>query len=250
MQHSLRQVCPAATLLRRSRQVLLLSFVGFLYTIGRCGVSPLPRVLACLVLSGAGAGPDLRPVRRQRLGCCAARRSPRPSGQRHPGASAGRHQPGRERPARPADRRVHPWPWTINAEGQGLFYDTKAQAVAAVRALQARGVRSIDVGCMQVNLMHHPDAFPTLEQAFDPQTNAAYAGAVPEAAVRPDRRLDQGGGAVSFGDARTRRRLPAPGAGGLAGREAGQPAARHSAHATGQRLGGTLPAAPSNRVAA
>lgn len=70
---------------------------------------------------------------------------------------------------------LQPWPWTINAEGQGSFFDTKAQAIAAVRALQARGVRSIDVGCMQVNLMHHPDAFASLEGAFDPTTNAAYA---------------------------------------------------------------------------
>jgi Transglycosylase SLT domain len=69
----------------------------------------------------------------------------------------------------------HPWPWTVNAEGQGAFYDTKAEAVAAVRGLLARGVRSIDVGCMQVNLMHHPDAFPSLDVAFDPQANAAYA---------------------------------------------------------------------------
>ena len=69
----------------------------------------------------------------------------------------------------------HPWPWTINAEGQGFYFDTKAQAVAAVRAMQARGVKSIDVGCMQVNLMHHPDAFPNLDQAFDPPANAAYA---------------------------------------------------------------------------
>ena len=70
---------------------------------------------------------------------------------------------------------VRPWPWTINAEGQGYFFDTKAQAVAAVRAMQARGVKSIDVGCMQINLMHHPDAFPSLELAFDPPANAAYA---------------------------------------------------------------------------
>ena len=69
----------------------------------------------------------------------------------------------------------HPWPWTINAEGQGFYFDTKAQAVAAVRAMQARGVKSIDVGCMQVNLMHHPDAFPNLDQAFDPAANATYA---------------------------------------------------------------------------
>jgi hypothetical protein len=70
---------------------------------------------------------------------------------------------------------VHPWPWTIDAEGRGQFFETKAQAVAAVRVLQTQGVRSIDVGCMQVNLMHHPNAFASLDQAFDPQANALYA---------------------------------------------------------------------------
>jgi hypothetical protein len=36
-------------------------------------------------------------------------------------------------------------------------------------------MRSIDIGCAQVNLMHHPDAFASLEQAFDPMANADYA---------------------------------------------------------------------------
>ena len=67
------------------------------------------------------------------------------------------------------------YPWTINAEGVGSYYATKAEAIAAVTALRARGVRSIDVGCMQVNLMHHASAFATLEEAFDPAANAAYA---------------------------------------------------------------------------
>jgi hypothetical protein len=75
----------------------------------------------------------------------------------------------------PVFSRVRPWPWTINVEGVGSFFDSKADAIAAVQAFQAKGVRSIDVGCMQVNLMYHPDAFPTLEDAFDPGTNAAYA---------------------------------------------------------------------------
>jgi hypothetical protein len=70
---------------------------------------------------------------------------------------------------------VAPWPWTVNAEGQGTFYDSKAQAIAAVQAMQARGIRSIDVGCAQISLLHHPAAFSNLEQAFDPPTNAAYA---------------------------------------------------------------------------
>ena len=67
------------------------------------------------------------------------------------------------------------WPWTINAEGQGAYFNSKAEAIAAVEALRARGVRSIDVGCMQVNLMHHPSAFPSLDQAFEPMVNADYA---------------------------------------------------------------------------
>jgi hypothetical protein len=70
---------------------------------------------------------------------------------------------------------LHPWPWTLDVEGEGAFYDTKAQAVAAVRAAQARGVRSIDVGCAQINLLHHPNAFASLDIALDPQANANYA---------------------------------------------------------------------------
>lgn len=76
---------------------------------------------------------------------------------------------------RPIDGMVMPWPWTINAEGKGSFFATKEDAIAAVQALQARGVRSIDVGCMQVNLQQHPEAFRALDQAFDPSTNAQFA---------------------------------------------------------------------------
>ncbi|MEQ8356627.1 MAG: transglycosylase SLT domain-containing protein [Kiloniellaceae bacterium] len=67
------------------------------------------------------------------------------------------------------------WPWTVMAEGEGRFLPSKAAAVETVRTLQARGVRNIDVGCMQVNLYHHPEAFDSLEAAFDPATNVAYA---------------------------------------------------------------------------
>ncbi|MBW4091051.1 MAG: lytic transglycosylase domain-containing protein [Proteobacteria bacterium] len=68
-----------------------------------------------------------------------------------------------------------PWPWTINADGVGQFFATRAQAIAAVAALQAAGVSSIDVGCLQVNLRDHPHAFRTLAEAFDPAANARYA---------------------------------------------------------------------------
>ena len=70
---------------------------------------------------------------------------------------------------------VAPWPWTINVAGVGRMFDSAADAIAAVQAAQAAGVQSIDVGCMQVNLLHHPHAFATLDAAFDPASNVRYA---------------------------------------------------------------------------
>ena len=63
-------------------------------------------------------------------------------------AALGRVESGRRDPETGT---FGPWPWTINAEGRGQFFPTKAEAIAEVRRLQARGVRSIDVGCMQIN---------------------------------------------------------------------------------------------------
>ncbi|HIJ61699.1 MAG TPA: transglycosylase SLT domain-containing protein [Rhodospirillaceae bacterium] len=75
-----------------------------------------------------------------------------------------------------ADRRASfAWPWTVTAEGEGRYLPTKRAAVDEVRRLQADGVRNIDVGCMQVNLQAHPDAFSSLDEAFEPATNVAYA---------------------------------------------------------------------------
>jgi hypothetical protein len=67
------------------------------------------------------------------------------------------------------------WPWTVMAEGKGRYLPSKAAAIAEVMALKARGVRNIDVGCMQVNLQVHGHAFADLGAAFDPRTNIAYA---------------------------------------------------------------------------
>ena len=67
------------------------------------------------------------------------------------------------------------WPWTVTAEGRGRFLPSKQAAIAEVKALRRRGIRNIDVGCMQINLLYHPDAFDSLEAAFDPARNVAYA---------------------------------------------------------------------------
>ena len=68
-----------------------------------------------------------------------------------------------------------PWPFAIQSGGAGRYLSSAEEAVAAVQALQAGGVQSVDVGCFQINLMHHPDAFPSLASGFDPMTNAQAA---------------------------------------------------------------------------
>ena len=71
---------------------------------------------------------------------------------------------------------VLPWPWTVNDEGADHVFATAFDAIAYVVAARGRGSRSLDVGCFQVNLQFHPDAFATVAEAFDPAANANYAG--------------------------------------------------------------------------
>ena len=142
---------------------------------------PCPRfLLAALVLlapAAAGAsGPRNAPPAHSEAGSLCApaiamaeRAESIPGGLLH---SIGVVESGR---ADPASGSIVPWPWTINAEGQGRYFETREAAIATTRALLAAGVRSIDVGCAQVNLLHHPAAFSSLEVAFDPVANAAYA---------------------------------------------------------------------------
>jgi hypothetical protein len=77
--------------------------------------------------------------------------------------------------ATPPTGALQPWPWTVDADGEGIFFATKAQAVAWSRqALDSGAATFLDVGCMQVDLRMHPHAFATLEEAFDPAANTDY----------------------------------------------------------------------------
>jgi len=70
---------------------------------------------------------------------------------------------------------VAPWPWTVNADGAGQYFPDKAAAEAFVRLAESSGAGDVDVGCFQISLENHPDAFASLDAAFDPAANAAYA---------------------------------------------------------------------------
>ncbi|MEL7463177.1 MAG: lytic transglycosylase domain-containing protein [Pseudomonadota bacterium] len=73
------------------------------------------------------------------------------------------------------DGRLEPWPWTVNMEGEGRWFDSRDEAVAYIERHRRKGARSFDVGCFQINHRWHGDAFASLEEMFDPLVNARYA---------------------------------------------------------------------------
>ena len=84
----------------------------------------------------------------------------------------GKIETGRPNPATGA---IEPWPWATNQGGIGHYFRSAQDAINWTMEAQAQGLRSIDVGCFQINLFYHPEAFSTLDEAFDPATNAMYA---------------------------------------------------------------------------
>lgn len=87
-------------------------------------------------------------------------------------AAIAKAESGRPVPPLPG---LQPWPWVVNADGAAVYFDGKAAAVIWTRLALARGVQQMDVGCMQVNLQSHPQAFRDLDEAFDPAANTDYA---------------------------------------------------------------------------
>ncbi|MGF1659011.1 MAG: lytic transglycosylase domain-containing protein [Rubrimonas sp.] len=71
--------------------------------------------------------------------------------------------------------RLQPWPWTVNMEGKGRWFDSRAEALAYVKREMARGARSFDVGCFQINYRWHGEHFASVEEMFEPEANADYA---------------------------------------------------------------------------
>ena len=67
------------------------------------------------------------------------------------------------------------WPWTINMRGKGKFFSSKEKALKYVESYISKGRKNIDMGCMQVNYMYHPNAFINLDKAFDPETNVEWS---------------------------------------------------------------------------
>ncbi len=76
---------------------------------------------------------------------------------------------------RTQDGRLTPWPWTVNMEGAGHWFNNRADAEAFITSRMEDGARSFDVGCFQINYKWHGHKFTSASAMFDPISNARYA---------------------------------------------------------------------------
>lgn len=67
------------------------------------------------------------------------------------------------------------WPWTVNMEGRGKWFQSQKEAVDYVKRHKRRGAKSFDIGCFQINYRWHGESFTSISEMFDPIANARYA---------------------------------------------------------------------------
>ena len=66
-------------------------------------------------------------------------------------------------------------PFAMNIAGKTVFPKSLPEALNVFSQSEAKGVKLIDVGCMQINHHYHGDQFRSLRAMFDPSLNVDYA---------------------------------------------------------------------------
>lgn len=79
---------------------------------------------------------------------------------------------------RSRDGALQPWPWTVNMEGEGRWFESLDTAKRFVFENFKRGARSFDVGCFQINYKWHGAAFASIDAMFDPEESGRYAASL------------------------------------------------------------------------
>jgi len=66
-------------------------------------------------------------------------------------------------------------PYALNIAGRSYFGTGVRDAVETFNKERRRGIRLIDLGCMQINHHYHGREFDTIEDMLDPAQNVEYA---------------------------------------------------------------------------
>ncbi len=75
-----------------------------------------------------------------------------------------------------------PWPWTLNVAGTPRRFTSRKRACQALKHHLANGIRSIDIGLMQINWRWHHKRLRTPCLALQPYTNLQHGAALLKAA--------------------------------------------------------------------
>lgn len=66
-------------------------------------------------------------------------------------------------------------PWAVYALKKSRFFSSQEAAIEYIQKLKAKGVKNINIGCMQINLQSHGRRFKNLTDILPPYHNIAYA---------------------------------------------------------------------------
>ena len=66
-------------------------------------------------------------------------------------------------------------PWAVYALKKSRFFPSQEAATSYIQKLKAKGVKNINIGCMQINLQSHGRQFKNLNDILPPYQNIAYA---------------------------------------------------------------------------
>jgi len=66
-------------------------------------------------------------------------------------------------------------PYALNIGGKAVFAQSEQEALRNFYAARKRGIKLIDLGCMQINHHYHGHNFVSTKAMLNPATNVAYA---------------------------------------------------------------------------
>ncbi|MDC0434764.1 hypothetical protein OAM69_03885 [bacterium] len=67
----------------------------------------------------------------------------------------------------PNEAAFEPWPWTLNVNGKGMYFATKAEAVVTLTRELGKGTRNIDICAGQINYRYNHHLIPDINKALD-----------------------------------------------------------------------------------
>jgi Transglycosylase SLT domain len=76
-----------------------------------------------------------------------------------------------------SEKRLLPWPWTINHRGTPYFFPNREDAYVFAVSLLEKGDEQFDIGLGQLNWRWQKQRFRDLWEAFDPTINLSAAAA-------------------------------------------------------------------------